>query len=51
MKIGYIFGIGEKGIDTVPEQIEALKQAGCQVIFDDLLDSFLDETVQSGIGF
>ena len=43
MKIGYFFGIGEKGIDTVPEQIEALKQAGCQVIFGDLLDSFLDE--------
>ncbi|MGB5632671.1 MAG: recombinase family protein [Waterburya sp.] len=43
MKIGYFFGIGEKGIDTVPKQIEALKQAGCQVIFGDLIDSFLDE--------
>jgi len=43
MKIGYIFSIGEKGIDTVPEQMEALKQAECQVIFGDLIDSFLDE--------
>lgn len=43
MKIGYFFGIGEKGIDTVPEQIEALKQADCQVIFGDEIDSFLDE--------
>lgn len=43
MKIGYFFGIGEKGIDTIPEQIEALKQADCQVIFGDEIDSFLDE--------
>lgn len=43
MKIGYFFGIGEKGIDTVPEQIKALKQAGCQVIFGDEIDSFLEE--------
>ena len=43
MRIGYFFGIGEKGIDTVPEQMKALKQADCQVIFGDLLDSFLDE--------
>ena len=43
MKIGYIFGIGEKGINTVAEQMEALKQSDCQVIFSDLLNSFLDE--------
>ncbi|MDJ0596487.1 MAG: recombinase family protein [Pleurocapsa sp. MO_226.B13] len=43
MKIGYFFGIGEKGIDTVPEQIEALKQAECQIIFGDEIGSFLDE--------
>lgn len=43
MRIGYIFSIGEKGINTVPEQIKALKKAGCQIIFSDLIDSFLDE--------
>ena len=42
MRIGYFFSIGEKGIDTLSEQIEALKKADCQVIFGDLLDSFLD---------
>lgn len=29
-------------INSLPEQIEALQQAECQVIFGDLLDSFLD---------
>ncbi|MDJ0899845.1 MAG: recombinase family protein [Xenococcus sp. MO_188.B8] len=40
MKIGYIFNIGEKRINTVPEQIEALKQAECQVIFSDIHHDF-----------
>ncbi len=40
MKIGYIFSVGEKRINTVPEQIEALKQAGCQVIFSDVHHDF-----------
>lgn len=40
MKIGYIFNIGEKRINTVPEQIEALKQADCQVIFSDVHHDF-----------
>ncbi len=43
MRIGYVFSIGEKRITTVPEQIKALEKAGCQVIFSDLIDSFLDE--------
>jgi DNA invertase Pin-like site-specific DNA recombinase len=40
MKIGYIFNVGEKRINTVPEQIEALKQADCQVIFSDVHHDF-----------
>lgn len=40
MKIGYIFNVGEKRINTVPEQIKALKQAGCQVIFSDVHSDF-----------
>ena len=42
MRIGYVFSIGEKGINTVSEQLGALEQADCQVIFGDRLDSFLD---------
>ena len=40
MKIGYIFNVREKRSNTVPEQINALKQAGCQVIFSDVHHDF-----------
>ncbi len=36
MQIGYIFSIGQKRINTIPKQIKALQQSGCQVIFCDV---------------
>lgn len=43
MRIGYIFSIGQKRINTVPEQIKALEKAGCQIIFSDLFDVYLEK--------
>ncbi len=43
MKIGYACSLRGQKYNTNSEQVIALKEAGCQTIFNDLLDSLGDE--------
>ncbi len=43
MKIGYVCNVREQKSDPTSRTVVALEKAGCQTIFNDLLDSLGDE--------
>ncbi len=46
MKIGYVCNFREQKSDPTSPTVVALKEAGCQTIFSDLLDSLEDEQLK-----
>ncbi len=46
MKIGYVCNVREQKSDSTSRTVVALKEAGCQTIFSDLLDSLEDEQLK-----